>query len=318
MSGVPHGALRARGDSTGSQRGIAQIAATTDLNESGFEQPLQPREFLSGPDRGQFPAPLGSVPDDVTPCVRGLGEPSVPFEQEGAGIDRSEVIRIELVRASPVGERTIQIASPGLDLTLVARQARITGGELQGCGYDVGRSVVIMRRQKCRRQQTQLAYLAGRAGHPLAMNVDRCFRFAKRGLRSYPLVPNLVGSRVDGDRALVLLDCPPDCDPAVALQQVAILAQQHRVFGFSHTCLALFTPPDLGLKQRLGCYEVCVLTEGLIPFEQLILSHPDHASFWCPSGLHMETAAGSEPAAGQVGGARASAASLSGQARHSG
>src|SRR5262249_51829635 len=46
--------------------------------------------------------------------------------------------------------------------------------------------------------------------------------------------------------------------------------------------LAPLPPPDLGLKQRLGGQEVTVLTKGLVPFEQFVLVHADHASLQVP------------------------------------
>src|SRR5215471_2953022 len=81
------------------------------------EQAEHPLEFLPGPDRGQLPAAVGGVIHDVTPCPGRLGQPSLPFQQEGAGIDRAEILGVELMRAAPVGERAIWIAHVLLDLT---------------------------------------------------------------------------------------------------------------------------------------------------------------------------------------------------------
>ncbi len=53
-------------------------------------------------------------------------------------------------------------------------------------------------------------------------------RLAEGGLRAHPLVADLVGGRVERDRALILLDSPPDRVTPVAFEQVAVLAQQQR------------------------------------------------------------------------------------------
>ena len=78
----------------------------------------------------------------------------------------------------------------------------------------------------------------------------------------------------------------------MTVEQVAILAQQQRGVRPVQARLAILPAPDLGLKQRLGRQEVIVLTERLVPFEQLVLVHADHASLLVLGGLRAETAAG--------------------------
>src|SRR5262249_23881663 len=75
-----------------------------------FEQPGHALKLLPGPRGGQFPAALRGVVHDVTPRLGGLSEPSLPFQQEGAGIDRAEILGVTLARAAPVGERAVRIA----------------------------------------------------------------------------------------------------------------------------------------------------------------------------------------------------------------
>lgn len=93
-----------------------------------FEPAEQALKFLSGPAGGELPALLGGVVGDVTPRLRGVGQPSFAFEQEGAGIHRGEVFRVEFVHTSPVGQRTVQIAPVCPDLAPVVDPARPARG----------------------------------------------------------------------------------------------------------------------------------------------------------------------------------------------
>ncbi len=91
------------------------------------EQPEHAPKLLPGPRGGQFPAALGGEVHDVAPRLGGLGQPSLLFEQEGAGIDRDEIPGFKLMRAAPVGERAFRIAPMGLDLAPVPGQPRVVG-----------------------------------------------------------------------------------------------------------------------------------------------------------------------------------------------
>ena len=81
-----------------------------------FEQPGHALKLPPGPRGRQLPAALRSGVDDVAPCFGGLSQPPLPFQQEGARIDRAEFLGIELMRAPPVGERAVRIAPVGPDL----------------------------------------------------------------------------------------------------------------------------------------------------------------------------------------------------------
>jgi hypothetical protein len=104
-------------------------------------------------------------------------------------------------------------------------------------------------------EEPQLAHLPRRGGDSLLVTGDRVFGLKQRRLRADPHVLDLVVVGAEVDRALVLLDGPPDGNPPVTGEQVAVLAQQRGVPPLQ-ALLAVLLTMDLGLKQRLGRQEV--------------------------------------------------------------
>lgn len=94
-----------------------------------FSQLEEALEFLPRPGGGQLPALLGGVIRDLPPGPGGPGQLSFPFEQERAGVDRAEILGVELMMAAPVGEGAFHVAGVGLDLAAVVDQARVVLGD---------------------------------------------------------------------------------------------------------------------------------------------------------------------------------------------
>src|SRR5215813_77426 len=78
---------------------------------------------------GQLPAAARVELQDVAPRLGGLGQPSPPLEQEGAGIDRAEVLGVELMGAAPVAKCALHITPGGPHLATVCGQAPVIGGK---------------------------------------------------------------------------------------------------------------------------------------------------------------------------------------------
>src|SRR5438128_6251129 len=71
---------------------------------------LQPLQLLLGPDCIQLvAAPLAPV-DDLLPRVDGFLAAAHSLQQKGAHVQRPDVVRVELERAAPVGERSFPVA----------------------------------------------------------------------------------------------------------------------------------------------------------------------------------------------------------------
>src|SRR5262249_49020308 len=70
------------------------------------------------------------------------------------------------------------------------------------------------------------AHVLRRGGDPLLVTGDRVIGLIERRLRADPRVLDLVVVGAEVDRALVLLDGPPDRNPPVTGERVPVLAQQ--------------------------------------------------------------------------------------------
>src|SRR5215468_9017709 len=237
------------------------------------EQGAQALEFLPGPDGGELPATGGVELQDVAPRLGGLGQPPLALEQEGAGIDRAEVLGVEFVRAAPVGQGAVRIASGGPHLAAVGGQAPVVGGQREPGVDDLRGRVDIARRQAGRGKEAQFAYAARCSGDPLPVASDRVRLLAEGGFGADPLVLDLVRIRVERDRPFILLHRPPDRPATVAFEQVAVLAKEKWI-GLPAMVLIAKGP----LEQRLGRQEVALRTDRLVPLEQLVLVHGAHTS----------------------------------------
>src|SRR6266511_4231786 len=77
----------------------------------------QPFEFALRPLRLKGEATgLGPV-NDGAPGLGGGLEPALALQEEGGAVQRTDVVRVELEREPPLGQRAIRIARPGLHLS---------------------------------------------------------------------------------------------------------------------------------------------------------------------------------------------------------
>src|SRR5207249_3894833 len=92
-------------------------AAASRATRACSQPGAHPCELLPRPDGlVREPSVLAPV-DDRLPRLGALGEPALPLEQEGAAVEGADVLRIELERAPPVGQRALHVAQARFRLT---------------------------------------------------------------------------------------------------------------------------------------------------------------------------------------------------------
>src|SRR5205823_3350027 len=83
-----------------------------------------------------------------------------------AAVERADVLRVELERAPPVGQRTLRITEPRLRLRARCEQGRVVRRKLEPGLRDVPRPVEGVRAQVRAREKAMLPELARRSRQP--------------------------------------------------------------------------------------------------------------------------------------------------------
>ncbi len=85
--------------------------------------------------------------EDRPPCLDRIGDSAFALEQEGAAVERTDVVRVKLECVGPVGERTVRVAGCRLQLAPVGDQLRVVGCDGEPRLDDRGRLLVAVGEQ---------------------------------------------------------------------------------------------------------------------------------------------------------------------------
>src|SRR5581483_3474621 len=183
------------------RRRPAEVGA--ERNSSNLIPLTKPLDLTLGPFGLEVQVACAAPVDDRFPRRDCLVEPVFVLEQEGGAVQRADVLRLELKRAPPVGQRRLDLAEALLRLAAQRHERRVVRRESKPRLGDRQGLLERVRVQTRGREEAMLANLTRGVCEPLLVRLHRGLLLLQGRSRHDQLVVRLVVVRVERDRPLV-------------------------------------------------------------------------------------------------------------------